>query len=61
MQHQQQLFRLRQAAEAANIAEATMRNWIKLGKGPRTLRMGKLIMIDRRALMEFLAGKEVAQ
>jgi predicted DNA-binding transcriptional regulator AlpA len=58
MQHQQ-LLRLRQGAEVSGISERTLRKFIKMGTGPRVTRLGKLILIDRDALSEWFASKEV--
>jgi predicted DNA-binding transcriptional regulator AlpA len=59
MEHQQQLFRFRQAAQTAGVSEQALRNWIRLGTGPRVTRLGKLILIDRDALTEWFASKQV--
>ena len=52
------LLTIPEAAEVLRISPSTLRGWITAGNGPRTVRIGRLVRIDRGDLERFIEDRK---
>lgn len=52
------LLRTREAAEALNVPEATLRWWRHVDRGPRSFTVGRAVMYRRSDLLAWLQHQE---
>lgn len=52
------LLTIPEAAEVLRISASTLRGWITAGTGPRTVRIGRLVRIDREDLTRFITERK---
>lgn len=52
------LLTIPEAAGILRVSVSTLRGWITAGTGPRTVRIGRLVRIDRADLEQFIEGKK---
>lgn len=55
------LLTIPEAAEVLRVSKSTLRGWITAGTGPRTVRIGRLVRIDRADLQRFIEEKKDAR
>lgn len=54
------LLTIPEAADVLRVSISTLRGWISAGTGPRTVRIGRLVRIDRKDLERFIEGAKDA-
>lgn len=53
-----ELLTIPEAAEVLRVSPSTLRGWITAGTGPRVVRIGRLVRVDRADLEQFVEGKK---